>query len=180
MEGHALADPFDLPGQADLTANVDFAYLAEALAGAGASHTLQHTFYLRGPDLHYSDGAWSALTAFLPPEHGHRPYHLLNASHYATHAQHHTFLTAYLEHRTLHAACRGLRSRLCRSIPPLTREHELIALENAVSAWGPASHAMWAVWGLMQARKDVLANIAKPEFDYSMLAALAAARPSSK
>jgi hypothetical protein len=32
----------------------------------------------------------------------------------------------------------------------------------------------------MQARKDVLANIAKPEFDYSMLAALAAARPSSK
>jgi hypothetical protein len=31
--GHALTDPFDCPGQADLIANVDFAYLAEALAG---------------------------------------------------------------------------------------------------------------------------------------------------
>ncbi|KAI0247657.1 DUF185-domain-containing protein [Lactifluus subvellereus] len=33
FKGHTLADPFDRPGQADLTANVDFAYLAEALAG---------------------------------------------------------------------------------------------------------------------------------------------------
>jgi NADH dehydrogenase [ubiquinone] 1 alpha subcomplex assembly factor 7 len=35
FKGHALADPFDCPGQADLTANVDFAYLAEALKGTG-------------------------------------------------------------------------------------------------------------------------------------------------
>ncbi|KAH9167860.1 DUF185-domain-containing protein [Lactarius sanguifluus] len=35
FKGHALADPFDRPGQADLTANVDFAYLAEALKGTG-------------------------------------------------------------------------------------------------------------------------------------------------
>jgi hypothetical protein len=46
------------------------------------------------------------------------------------------------------------------------RERELVALENAVSAWGPASHAMRAVWGLVQAREDILANIAEPEFDY--------------
>jgi len=25
---------------------------------------------------------------------------------------------------------------------------------------------MWALWGLVQAREDVLANIAEPEFDY--------------
>ena len=37
FKGHALADPFDRPGQADLTANVDFAYLAEALKGTGTS-----------------------------------------------------------------------------------------------------------------------------------------------
>ncbi|KAH9055203.1 S-adenosyl-L-methionine-dependent methyltransferase [Lactarius vividus] len=35
FKGHALADPFEHPGQADLTANVDFAYLAEALKGTG-------------------------------------------------------------------------------------------------------------------------------------------------
>ncbi|KAI0267855.1 S-adenosyl-L-methionine-dependent methyltransferase [Gloeopeniophorella convolvens] len=38
FKGHALADPFDCPGQADLTANVDFAYLTEALAGVATAH----------------------------------------------------------------------------------------------------------------------------------------------
>ncbi|KAI0280286.1 DUF185-domain-containing protein [Russula aff. rugulosa BPL654] len=38
FKGHALADPFDCPGQADLTVNVDFAYLAEALAGTATTH----------------------------------------------------------------------------------------------------------------------------------------------
>jgi NADH dehydrogenase [ubiquinone] 1 alpha subcomplex assembly factor 7 len=35
FKGHALVDPFGCPGQADLTANIDFAYLAEALKGIG-------------------------------------------------------------------------------------------------------------------------------------------------
>jgi hypothetical protein len=38
------------------------------------------------------------------------------------------------------------------------------------SAGRPLLHhqgvAMWALWGLVQAREDVLANIAEPEFDY--------------
>jgi NADH dehydrogenase [ubiquinone] 1 alpha subcomplex assembly factor 7 len=38
FKDHALADPFDSPGHADLTANVDFAYLAEALAGTATTH----------------------------------------------------------------------------------------------------------------------------------------------
>ncbi|KAN0134557.1 S-adenosyl-L-methionine-dependent methyltransferase [Lactarius tabidus] len=38
FKGHALADPFDCPGQADLTVNVDFAYLAEALSGTAMAH----------------------------------------------------------------------------------------------------------------------------------------------
>lgn len=25
---------------------------------------------------------------------------------------------------------------------------------------------MWAIWGLVQAREDVLAHVAKPDFDY--------------
>ncbi|KAF8257464.1 S-adenosyl-L-methionine-dependent methyltransferase [Lactarius quietus] len=39
FKGHALADPFDRPGQADLTANVDFAYLAEVLKGTEMTPT---------------------------------------------------------------------------------------------------------------------------------------------
>jgi len=49
FKGHALADPFDRPGQADLTANVDFAYLAEALNGVATPHgpLSQHDFLFR-------------------------------------------------------------------------------------------------------------------------------------
>ncbi|QDL92003.1 class I SAM-dependent methyltransferase [Paroceanicella profunda] len=36
LRGHAVADPLDSPGQADLTAHVDFAALAAAATGAGA------------------------------------------------------------------------------------------------------------------------------------------------
>ncbi len=35
FRGHQIVDVFDDPGSADLTANVDFAYLAEALSGIG-------------------------------------------------------------------------------------------------------------------------------------------------
>lgn len=52
---------------------------------------------------------------------------------------------------------------------------EAARLERQVSIWSPASHAMWAVWGLVQAREDLeLAVQARatgappepPEFDY--------------
>ncbi|KAN0134441.1 DUF185 domain containing protein [Lactarius tabidus] len=39
FKGHTLADPFDCPGQADLTANVDFAYLTEVLKGTAAVYS---------------------------------------------------------------------------------------------------------------------------------------------
>ncbi|KAN0113578.1 S-adenosyl-L-methionine-dependent methyltransferase [Russula decolorans] len=39
FRGHALTDPFDCPMQTDLTANVDFAHLAEALTGTGRSRS---------------------------------------------------------------------------------------------------------------------------------------------
>lgn len=52
---------------------------------------------------------------------------------------------------------------------------EAARLESQVRIWSPASHAMWAVWGLVQAREDLeLAAQARatgsppelPEFDY--------------
>ena len=38
------------------------------------------------------------------------------------------------------------------------------ALERAVRTWSPASHAMWAVWGVVQAREGVEGG--ESEFDY--------------
>jgi len=35
-----------------------------------------------------------------------------------------------------------------------------------VRLWSPASHALWLLWGLVQAREDLLAHVAQPEFDY--------------
>jgi NADH dehydrogenase [ubiquinone] 1 alpha subcomplex assembly factor 7 len=35
FKGHAFVDPFNCPGQANLTTNVNLAFLAEALKGTG-------------------------------------------------------------------------------------------------------------------------------------------------
>jgi choline kinase len=51
-------------------------------------------------------------------------------------------------------------------LSPALRERELVALGDAVRAWSPSSHAMWAIWGLVQAREDLLTHVAKPFFDY--------------
>lgn len=39
-------------------------------------------------------------------------------------------------------------------------------LDKDVLTWGAASHAQWAIWGLVQAREDVEAGHTEPEFDY--------------
>jgi len=81
--------------------------------------------------------------------HGPTP-HLLDASRYPTPSERRTFLTAYLKNRT---------GTTPADLSPA-------ALENAVRAWGPSPHAMWAVWAVVQAREDVQAHVAQPEFDY--------------
>ncbi|KAI0044153.1 DUF185-domain-containing protein [Auriscalpium vulgare] len=49
FKDHKIVDPFYLPGQCDLTANVDFAYLIEAMAGTATTHgpITQHRFLTR-------------------------------------------------------------------------------------------------------------------------------------
>jgi len=34
-------------------------------------------------------------------------------------------------------------------------EEDISLLEEQVTRWSPASHAMWAVWGIVQAREEV-------------------------
>jgi NADH dehydrogenase [ubiquinone] 1 alpha subcomplex assembly factor 7 len=38
FKGHAFTDPFDYPGQANLTTNIDLAFLAKVLKGTGTFH----------------------------------------------------------------------------------------------------------------------------------------------
>jgi NADH dehydrogenase [ubiquinone] 1 alpha subcomplex assembly factor 7 len=68
FKGHTLADPFDCPGQVDLTANINFAYLAEALKGTGTFHS---SFFQRNMSqlvfIDYSDSARPAVAVYLPP-----------------------------------------------------------------------------------------------------------------
>ena len=53
---------------------------------------------------------------------------------------------------------------------PIIRENELANLvkdlEWDVRIWAAASHAGWAIWGIVQAREDLESNNADAEFDY--------------
>lgn len=44
-------------------------------------------------------------------------------------------------------------------------EEQLQLLDFQVRAWSPASHAMWAIWGIVQAREEFETGEAA-EFDY--------------
>ncbi|KAF8481903.1 kinase-like protein, partial [Russula ochroleuca] len=98
--------------------------------------------------------------------HGPTP-HLLDPTLYPTRAEQRTFLAAYLENRiTPVDAPFDSPAPVFSELSPTARERELIALENAVRVWSPSSHAMWAMWGLVQAREDVLGHVVNPDFDY--------------
>jgi len=72
--------------------------------------------------------------------HGEHP-HSLDAAKYPTLEERQTFYRGYL----------GAGS--------------VAGLEGSVQAWSAASHAQWAVWGLVQAREDVESGVCG-EFDY--------------
>jgi choline kinase len=84
--------------------------------------------------------------------------HILDPSRYPSKEERYNFYMSYLEHSTLTPDSR-----------PLTK-FELVGLmpdlDTQVKAWSPASHAMWAIWGLVQAREDVEGAVEHPEFDY--------------
>lgn len=86
---------------------------------------------------------------------------MLDLARYPSRTERRTFLTAYLANRATTDA------PAFSDLSPVARERELAELEKTVRAWSPSSHAMWAVWGLVQAREDVQARrTPQPEFDY--------------
>ncbi|KAI0828311.1 kinase-like domain-containing protein [Trametes gibbosa] len=91
--------------------------------------------------------------------HGPTP-HLLDPARYPTPAQRENFYRAYLTHT---------HSAVDAPSPPLSEEalaEACRALDAHVRAWSPASHAMWAIWGVVQAREFVEGMDGEPEFDY--------------
>ena len=91
--------------------------------------------------------------------HGAEP-HILRAERYPTLEQRRNFYAAYLRH--YHSASDATSPGA--SVEPT--EAQLETLEAQVRAWSPASHAMWAVWGIVQAREALEGTDGEPEFDY--------------
>jgi len=72
--------------------------------------------------------------------------HCLNPARYPTLAQRINFYKGYLG--------------------PDPSQEEVSTLEKRVQRWSAASHGMWALWGVVQAREMVLTGAEKDDFDY--------------
>ncbi|VDB99346.1 unnamed protein product [Peniophora sp. CBMAI 1063] len=95
--------------------------------------------------------------------HGATP-HLLDIERYPSPGEQDNFLTAYLSYRNV-----PLPSGRMVPYDALSKSDqldELATLRRQVRLWSPASHAMWTIWGLVQARDDVERRTVNPEFDY--------------
>ena len=84
--------------------------------------------------------------------------HLLDPALYPNSEERRNFYTAYLGH----ADTTGENASLDEG----DRNLQLGALDKQVCFWSPASHAMWGIWGVVQARENIEENIQQPEFDY--------------
>jgi choline kinase len=84
--------------------------------------------------------------------------HLLDFTRYPSFQERRNFYIAYVQHTTILGE------------DPVMEEPELerlvLDLDQQVRGWSPASHAMWAIWGIVQAREDIEGNNTDPEFDY--------------
>ncbi|RXW16595.1 hypothetical protein EST38_g9258 [Candolleomyces aberdarensis] len=92
--------------------------------------------------------------------HGNTP-HLLDQSRYPTFTQRRNFYTSYIKHSN-HLG-KGAEDPV---FDTSDLDQIVAALDYQVRVWSPASHAMWAIWGIVQARDDLENSIAEPEFDY--------------
>ena len=85
--------------------------------------------------------------------HGSTP-HILDPARYPTLDQRRNFYKSYITHTN-------------PSISEVKREEMMNALEKQVQMWSPASHGMWAIWGVVQARDNLeVDDGGEAEFDY--------------
>ncbi|TFK89765.1 kinase-like protein, partial [Polyporus arcularius HHB13444] len=89
---------------------------------------------------------------------------ILNPDLYPTLEERRNFYRAYLTH----AECPidDSEPEVSLELSDDALEAAMEKLESQVRAWSPASHAMWAIWGVVQAREFVEGQDTEPEFDY--------------
>jgi choline kinase len=88
--------------------------------------------------------------------------HVLDPKLYPTLEERRNFYQAYLKQISIMQ--RG--SSMIEAAAPDDHEEITERLDRQVSLWSPASHAMWAVWALVQAREMVESPDGAVEFDY--------------
>ncbi|KAI0702442.1 kinase-like protein [Cytidiella melzeri] len=87
--------------------------------------------------------------------------HILHPDRYPTLDQRNNFYRSYLIHQQEFDV-----SSTAVAPSPEFLEAEMDKLESQVQAWSPSSHAMWALWGIVQAREALEGKDSEPEFDY--------------
>jgi len=84
--------------------------------------------------------------------------HILEPSRYPTVEERRNFYASYIRHAVIIAE------------DPVLEDNDLLELmdelDKDVLIWGAASHAGWAIWGIVQAREDVEAGVTEPDFNY--------------
>ena len=90
--------------------------------------------------------------------------HILHPERYPTAEQRRNFYDAYITH-SLPSAPTGAPASPA-DLRKETMEAQLTRLDRQVRMWSPASHGMWALWGLIQAREFLEGTDGEPEFDY--------------
>ena len=135
---------------------------APAAADADGVQIIVVDFEYAGPNAAAYDIA-NHFHEWMADYHAARPHELERARYPDVRARR-NFYVAYLTQR--HSAANMSSS----SSTVLPTDAEVDALDAAVQAWSPASHGMWAVWGIVQAREEV-AGGGGGEFDYLEYAA---------
>ncbi len=87
--------------------------------------------------------------------------HLLHPERYPTHEERQNFYRAYLIHQQAPQL-----SSTAVDISSEALQAQMDQLDSQVRAWSPSSHAVWALWGLVQAREVLEGKDTEPEFDY--------------
>ncbi|KAI0724275.1 kinase-like protein [Cerioporus squamosus] len=89
---------------------------------------------------------------------------ILNPDLYPTLEERRNFYRAYLTHSE--CPLDDSEPEVSQELPEDALEAAMEKLESQVRAWSPASHAMWSIWGIVQAREFVEGQDTEPEFDY--------------
>lgn len=87
--------------------------------------------------------------------------HLLHPERYPTLEERQNFYRAYLIHQQAPQL-----SSTAVDISSEALQAQMDQLDSQVRAWSPSSHAVWALWGLVQAREVLEGKDTEPEFDY--------------